>query len=103
MINNEQNVSLDNKSIKKAMNKFGGISEGAVKELTDIKLEVRDIHDNQAQIIPALISIWDAIKHLQERTDYNTYLLTKLVRESKLSYDEFLEKEPKPHIEMKLE
>jgi len=69
------------------MNKFGGISEGAVKELTDIKIEIRDVHDNQAQIIPALITSWDRQLYLESKLDYLTNLVTKLLREQKLPFD----------------
>lgn len=36
----------------------------AIKEITELKKEIRAVHDNQAQIIPALISIYDLQKSI---------------------------------------
>jgi len=52
------------------------------KELRDVKVEVRQVYDNQSQIIPALCTIYEAIKCIAK---YNNITL------------------PEPLIDMKLE
>jgi ACT domain-containing protein len=71
-------MEIDKKMINEAMKKMN-ISD-SVKELYEIKKEVRDVYDNQAQIIPALITVWD-------RLEYNTKLLHKILIHNKLPFD----------------
>ena len=52
-------------TIKKAMKKMD--MGGAVKELYAIKSEVRAVHENQAQLIPALVSVYNVLECLAEK------------------------------------
>jgi len=67
----EQKVEEEMKKLGKNKDfrkKLAGMDFGnAVKELASIKLEVRQVYENQTQIIPALVTIYEALKVIAEK------------------------------------
>ena len=87
---NKMSSKNDGKSSVDGMNDLKGAEkllkrlpmDKAVNELYSIKKEVRQVYENQAQIIPALVSVYDALEAIAKHEGV---------------------KLPKPHIDMKLE
>ena len=87
--------------INKALSKLN--PQESVRVLMEINKSVDAVWDNQKQMAPAMISIWDRIEYVDRKLDYLIQLEQKDLRENKLPYDEFVEQAPKPHTNMKME
>jgi len=94
-------TEINNKMMQKALKKLN--PQESVKVLLEINKSVDAVWENQKQMAPAMISIWDRIEYNERKVDYNRLLLTKLLREMKLPFDEFVEQAPKPHTNMNME
>lgn len=94
-------TEINNKMMQKALNKLN--PQESVKVLMEINKSVEAVWENQKQMAPAMISIWDRIEYLDRKLNYNNQLVQKILREQKLPYDEFTEQEPKTHIDMVME
>ena len=87
--------------INKALSK---LNPQAVSDLLkELVTSVSAIWENQTQMSPAIISLWDKLEYLDRKLDYQTGLIQKDLRDNKLSYEEFTEQAPEPHISMKME
>jgi len=94
-------TKVNSKMMRQAFNKLN--PQESVKVLREILKSVNAVWENQKEMAPGMVSIYQYLEFLDERERHNTGLLQRILREMKIPYDDFVKTKPVPLIKMEME